>query len=256
VLVLRSPGGAELKLIGTAHVSIKDAKYVQQAVEQQRPDAIIVEMDPQRLPRIGLTLEDLGEKAVVPPALPSEDRASDRAWWDPLTLIVAPLLRTVIAGLYTMLEVKGMEPGGEFATAIRVGLDCDARIVLGDVDSLTTLKSFLREVSKSGVDNFVRRFTTFLFEEVPLVAIDELTQEKVDSMKALFTDGRTLRRLREDVPEFFHSFIGVRDARLAAAVQAEVYRGAKSLVAVVGMAHVEGIERELGWARKGKALQK
>lgn len=253
-LLLRSPGGAVLELIGTAHVSESDAIYVRCAIEDAQPDAVVIELDPERLPRLGLTLAGLGPQAVVPPA-PGKRLESAYESWDPrgwAAAAAAPLIRGLVTRMYDSLTSRGMRAGGEFAAAIKAAQGCGARIVLADVESVSTIEDFLNRIGRSNPLDFMYRYSKVVSEEMgDLADGQELTQELVERLKVeVISKGRFVQRLRDEVPEFYEVFLRARDVRLAGALRAEAELGARKLVAVVGLAHVDGIQRELGWPKE------
>lgn len=255
MLVLRSPDGlATLWLIGTAHVSNRDAAFVREVVQDTVPESVVVEMDDARLPRLGLSLQDLGTQVVIPPP-PEQSAAPDFEPWDPrgwAATAAAPVMRAAVTAMYSALTLRGMQPGGEFKAAIDGGLQCGSRIVLADLESETTIESFLKALLRSNLLDFMQRYTGVVDSEVGsfMQDVGEVTPEVVDKWKAkIIADGRLVKKLRTDVPEFYDTFLGARDAHMARAIQAEAAQGSRSLVAVVGMAHMEGIEEKLAWER-------
>lgn len=259
VAVLRSPSGARLLLLGTAHVSATDAAFVREVIAAERPESVVLELDAKRLSRLNLTLEELGPAAVTPaPApMPSGPGTDTLAPWDPRSLAAAaaaPLIRMMLTRMYNGMTARGMQAGGEFAAAIAEGQKVSARIVLGDVDSLTTIEAFLRCLACSNPFDLLRRYGTVMDEELGALAGDqELTPEVVEKLKgSMMSQPRLFDRLRDEVPEFYDTFVQARDLCLASAIAAEEEHGSRSIVAVVGLGHLQGIERALSWTREAE----
>ena len=63
VAVLKGPGGREVVIIGTAHISEDSVTLVRKIVRELQPDTVMIELDPKRLGRVGSegeSLEELG----------------------------------------------------------------------------------------------------------------------------------------------------------------------------------------------------
>lgn len=246
---LEGTKGATVRIIGTAHVSAKDAQHVRTVIATEQPDSVVVELDPQRLPRIGLTLDDLGGLAVVPPQ-PAPPVDSNFESWDPRGFLVsafAQVSRGLLTQMYNQLTAQGMRAGGEFAAAIEEAQRLQARIVLADIDSIQTLEEFLTRVVQGNPFEFVWRYTTVMTDVLEdLVGTQDLTPELIDDLKVkISNDPRIFARLERDIPELYDSFIRLRDKHIAQAIQAEIESGARKVIVVVGLGHVKGVESNL-----------
>jgi len=257
-LVLNSPKGARLVLIGTAHISAKDAALVKKVIASESPDSVVLELDPARLPRLNLTLSDLGDKVVVP-RQPVPAEADSFAPWDPrgwAASLAAPLIRKVVTSMYDSMSARGMRPGGEFEAGILEGRRVGARLVLGDLESVSVLESFLLRTASTNPFDMLSRYQRVMWEEVgESMATEEITPEFVEKMKTNFVlNSRLFDRLRDEVPEFYETLIQSRDKFLASAISEEEERGSASIVGVVGLGHLKGIEEALQWSREAEVL--
>merc|ERR1719265_2342594 len=116
----------------------------------------------------------------------------------------------MVTAMYSALSTRGMQPGGEFKAAIDGGLQCGARIVLADVESVSTIESFLKSEARSNILDFSLRYVSLVEQEFGSFMANQtdLTPEVVDRWKAkILADGRFVGQLREQVPEFYGSFL-------------------------------------------------
>lgn len=239
-------------LVGTAHVSASDAAKVRGVIVALQPDAVVLEMDAARLPRLNLTLADLGNLAVIPPPPAPRKDENGFVFWDPrgwAAAAAAPLIRIMMTKMYDGMSARGMRAGGEFAAAIEECRKQQARLVLADLDSTATIEGFLRSAASTNPFGVMSRYSEVMQDEIGKMGFkmeDEITPDMVDSLKAAVVGNpRVMERLKEEVPEFYIPFIGDRDAALAAAIHAEDERGSRKIVAVVGLGHAAGIRAAL-----------
>jgi len=245
--------GRRLALVGTSHVSVADADKVRTIVRKRQPDSIVLEIDAARLPRLNMTLEELGELAVIPPP-PRLLHCDKLASWDPRNLAVAavtPFIRIALTKAYDIMTARGMAAGGEFAAAIEEGRKQGSRLVLADIESTITIESFLRNVATGSLNplEIINTYNNIIMEEFDKLGVHqggEITPKMLDDAKALLADNPAmLVRLKQELPQFYDAFIGSRDTALASAIASEEDAGCSTIVAVVGMGHVMGIQDRL-----------
>ena len=185
-------------------------------------------------------------------------------------------------GMYGKLESEGFKAGDEFARSVREGLYLGSTIVLGDRDVEVTLKRLTRAITKTDIrklmssDSEIEKSMESL---LPKNMKDSLQKQQssnsgIDSMnvsedvyisKTEFTDFVETMKARENVkaimgalkksaPEIYMAMVAERDEYMANGLdQLDVTLAGKkvdSTCAVVGMAHVDGIEKILaarGW---------
>ena len=118
--------GREIILVGTAHISRESAEIVRDVIEKERPDAVCVELDPQRYAAL-----------------------SEKQRWESLDLkqvIRSRQLAALIANLLLASYQKrlggalGVLPGTELLEATRVAEELDIPIALCDRDVRVTLR--------------------------------------------------------------------------------------------------------------------
>jgi pheromone shutdown-related protein TraB len=216
----------EFILVGTAHISRESAEIVREVVERERPDAVCLELDPQRFAAL-----------------------SEKRRWESLDLkqvIRNRQLAALIANLLLASYQKrlggalGVQPGTELLEAARVADELGIPVALCDRDVRITLRRAWASMS--------------FFKKVQL-----MSQLGVGAFESPQLDEEELRRLRErDVitelmeelgramPDLKRVLIDERDAYLAHRIRQTPGR---RIVAVVGAGHVAGMERALRDAR-------
>jgi pheromone shutdown protein TraB len=162
--------------------------------------------------------------------------------------------------------------GGEFLIAIRQAeqLDSVHTLVLGDRSSITTIKRAATLAFQSGdplgvlarlqqvnavemrsLEATVRQELEAARARTSGVAVEE-SQINVAMMERLKEDtefrNRLFRKLEQEVPQFTQAFLKERDYIMAEAIRRELVDSVQvveKVVAVVGLAHVPGMEATL-----------
>lgn len=214
--------GREIVLIGTAHVSRRSVDEVREVIRELRPDTVCVELDEARL----ATLEDESrwERYDARPAL-AEGRAG---------VLLASLL---FAGFQARMGKRlGVRPGEEMVAAVLTARELGAAVVLADRDVQVTLRR-----CHAALPLLARAQIGVMLALLPFFAPD-VSEEDVEKLKERAALGDVLEAFAREMPALERPLITERDAHLAARI-----RGAPGarVVAVVGAAHVPGIERWL-----------
>ncbi|CAJ1949781.1 unnamed protein product [Cylindrotheca closterium] len=168
-----------------------------------------------------------------------------------------------IKGMYKKLDSAGFNAGEEFVIAIREGQKIGADIVLGDRDVEVTLQRVAEALSKTDINTLLKpdsELEQSLKELVPNnVAANkdgDLSDAQyrqdfsdfVETVKQKDKVRQIMGQLKRVAPEIHTALLTERDAYMAAGLNGldEI----ESIVAVVGIAHVDGIEQSLamnGW---------
>lgn len=274
VELVNSETGQQVTLIGTAHLSQQSNDQVKYIINKVKPDVVMIELDPSRLERIGLTEDDLGTNfgvanGIVPPLMQDDiDAMNNKPWWSGLADVcldnVAEFARRGLTDMYRdmgkTMGKDGLIGGGEFLAAINAAKFNDefsgstTKIVLGDRNSIVTIKRALELAIRSG-DPFgaLDRLASTNQEEIDciqekvredlLAKGSNLSELNVAVVEALKSDidfrNRIFERLGREVPEFTRAFVTERDYIMAEVIRRETE--AKHVVAVVGLAHVPGM---------------
>jgi hypothetical protein len=192
-----------------------------------------------------------------------------------------------VKSMYTKLESEGYKAGDEFATSVREGLAIGATIVLGDRDVEITLRRLTRALTKTDIrkllspDSDIERSMEGLLlegmkksleqqsanggrggnplgDESMTSGVGALVSKQdlnsfVETMKAKENIKKIMSALRTTAPEIYDAMVAERDIYMGQGLDELTLVGGRSVdhtVAVVGMAHVDGIERYLaskGW---------
>jgi pheromone shutdown-related protein TraB len=214
--------GREFVLVGTAHVSRESAELVREVIERERPDAVCLELDPQRY-----------------------EALSERVRWEALDLVElirSKRLATLLANLVLTSYQRrlggrlGVVPGAEMLEASRTAERLGIPVALCDRDVRVTLRrawasmSFWRKSQLGGI------LAASLFESPELSEHDLRRLRDRDVMSELMDE------LGSALPELKRVLIDERDAWLAERIRAT--EGTR-IVAVVGAGHLAGMEQAL-----------
>ena len=153
------------------------------------------------------------------------------------------------------MEKLGFTAGGEFRAVQR---PCDAHpVLLGDQDVDTTLQNLAAALSKTNTDSFLKLIDDLdaaereLGIELPSDPDAQMTRDQmagfVEKLKTRRALDLVMGTLQKEAPLIYQAMIGDRDAYMANSITGQA--NSRVMVAVVGMAHLSGIERNL--ATKG-----
>src|SRR6185295_11736510 len=223
-------GGTTFHVVGTAHVSTHSVAEVRETIARVRPDVVCVELDRRR--HDALTRDSAFRELDVRKAV-----RDGRSLYVLAQLALAAYQRRIGARL-------GIKPGAELLAAVEAAGAAGIPVELIDRDIDITLKRTWRNLGAW------RRLTLLASllggserdDGKPHEPISAQTIEDLKQPRAL---SDMLTELGRAVPEIKGPLIDERDQYLASRL-AEAGRGRRSVVAVVGAAHVPGISTQLG----------
>ena len=182
----------------------------------------------------------------------------------------AKLVGESIKTLYSKLDSEGFKAGEEFVLAIREGLAINAAIVLGDRDVEVTLRRLTEALSKTDLkklfasDSELEQSLNSLMPgggkgsyalsdsssgEISKETVSkEQFKEFVETVKARENVRLVMSKLKDTAPELYEAMVGERDAYMARGLA--TLDQFNTMVAVMGIAHVDGVEsnlKERGW---------
>ncbi len=221
VRVVRS-GDREIVVVGTAHVSRESVELVRRAIEELRPDAVAIELDPRRYEALAHPerFEALDLREVI--------RTRQLATLG-LNLALAAYQRSLGVAL-------GVKPGAELLEAARTAEQAGIPVALCDRDVRVTLRRAWRALSFWKRTVLLSSFSAALFER------ESLSEDDLRELRRTDVLSRLLAELGEAFPGLKTVLIDERDAFLAERIRETPGR---RLVAVVGAGHLEGITRAL-----------
>ncbi|MDI6866105.1 TraB/GumN family protein [Methanoculleus sp.] len=212
---------AEIRLVGTAHVSQKSVEEVRSTIEEFQPDIVGVELDRGRF--ISLT-EETAEPSVTE------------------ILKAGNFGQILIQWILTYIQQRigaetGVKPGAEMLAAIEEARAHQKPVAFIDRDIRITLSRFW---GLMGIRERVRLIWALLYSLVSVdkqeLEIDELTDQDVVSV--------AMEEFRKFSPRGAQALIDERDAYLAHQILmlAERY---DRVLAVIGAGHIRGVQRYL-----------
>lgn len=210
--------------------------------------------------------------AVLPPPPPPAKRSRP----NPLVQAASVVVGNSIKGMYKNLDSAGFESGEEFVAAIKEGRKLGSDIVLGDRDVEVTLRRVTEGLVKTDLKALLNpdsELEKSLHELVPKSMQAQLEAGNaggvggispmgdfsnaefreefssfVEIMKSKDNVQKIMGQLQRVAPFLYDALVGERDAYMAAGLNG--LNELETIVAVVGIAHVYGIEGNLqanGW---------
>lgn len=211
---------AELKIIGTAHVSQASVDEVRTAIEEFRPDIVAIELDQSRYAALKRQAADPTVKDVL------EVKNFN-------TLLVQWLLAYLQRKIG--LDV-GVEPGAEMKVAIEEAEKRGIAIGLVDRDIRLTLLRFWNSLG------FFEKIRMGWALVVSIAEIDNGQEIDIESLKDQNVIDMVMEEFRKFSPNGARALIDERDAYIAhQLVLLKAQRPEGRILAVVGAGHRQGI---------------
>jgi len=213
-----------LKIIGTAHVSLESVEEVRRVIIEDQPDVVAVELDATRYQNL------LNERDGV--VEDKDIKMREILKGDHLTLFL-------VSGFLSYIQKKigediGVKPGSEMLAAIETAEEVGARVVLIDRDIRITLKRALNRMNFWEKAKFVYSILASFFSK------DE-TIEDLEKIKEGDALEEVMEYFQEISPGAYEVLVKERDAymsRILLDIDGDV-------VAVVGAGHKEGIQNNM-----------
>lgn len=273
--------GQIVTLIGTAHLSEKSSEQVQRLIEKLQPNAVMIEIDPSRLERLGFdSADDIrvdkvtnSEDIELPMAPQKKPDGLAGMAQKAFVSVFSQIARAFLTQMYKSLENDmDQKAGGEFLRAVQSAENCTVcdTVILGDRNSVTTIQRVAELAIESGdfigVLNRLQGVNQEEMEKMEPKVRKELLQRKGQEgnddfeldeaelttamMETLKEDKqfrtRLFSKLEQDVPEFTQAFLKERDYLMSESIRRELDlrpEEVKTVVGVVGLAHVPGMEK-------------
>jgi len=215
-------GDKTIVLVGTAHVSDESVKSVEAAIEQYHPDAVAVELCRQRYQ--ALKEERKWEETDI-----LEVISSDRLHLFLLQIMLANFQRKIG-------EDVGVKPGAEMLKAVELAEKNKIRVVLADREIKVTLKRAMDMMSFKEKVKLLYGFVGGFIEG------EEIDKELIEKLKEKDALTELMEELALETPSIKKVLVDERDQYIAQALHRT---DAKTIVAVVGAGHMEGIKANL-----------
>ncbi|MGA2121721.1 MAG: TraB/GumN family protein [Methanoregula sp.] len=211
---------AEIKIIGTAHVSQSSVDEVRTAIDEYQPDVIAIELDPSRF----AALKKLARDPTVDDVLEIKNFNTLLVQW-----LLAYLQRKIGFDV-------GVEPGAEMKAAIEEADKRGIPIGLVDRDIRVTLLRFWNSL---GFFEKIRMFWALI---VSIVEIDSGEEIDIEALKDQDVIDVVMEEFRRFSPNGSRALIDERDAFIAhQLVLLKAQRPEGKILAVIGAGHRKGI---------------
>jgi pheromone shutdown-related protein TraB len=214
--------GKEYIIIGTAHVSRQSAEQVKEVIEQERPDAVCVELDEQRYQSImeGNKWKEMDIFKVI-----REGKSSVLL----VNLAVSSFQRRIA-------EQFDIQPGQEMIQGIRSAEEVGAKLVLADRNIQITFARIWKSVGFWGKMKLLAQIIYSIFSN------EEVTEEELEKMKSQDMLDSILEEFSTSFPRLKTPLIDERDQYLAQKIKEAP---GDKIVAVLGAAHVPGVKEQI-----------
>jgi pheromone shutdown protein TraB len=192
---------------------------------------------------------------VAPPSKPSPP--------NPIMRAATAAVGNSIKSMYKKLDSSGLKAGEEFVVTMQEGQRIGSDIILGDRDVEVTLQRVTEALSKTDLKalfNPGSELEQSMKELVPSSMAangggdfsdpqfrDEFSSF-IEVMKSRENVRKIMGQLQQTAPALYQALVGERDAYMAAGLNG--LNSYEAIVAVMGIAHVDGVEQNLklnGW---------
>lgn len=282
--------GRKVYILGTAHISSQSADVAGQLVRDVKPDAVFVELDAKRVGRAGsiVTSDSTSDAAAAPkstllatdappapqelqqetPGSTTQQQSNKSSFALPKLDIRQRALQAgsvavgnAIKGMYSKLNSSGFSAGEEFVVAVREGQKLGSAIVLGDRDVEVTLRRLTEALAQTDLKELMnpdseleRSMSELLPGKLPSPAdmndadFKQEMSSYVETMKAKDNVRKIMREFKKAAPAIYTALVEERDNYMGRGLDSINQFG--TTVAVMGIAHMEGVEntlQSLGW---------
>ncbi|GMH42131.1 hypothetical protein BSKO_10050 [Bryopsis sp. KO-2023] len=232
--------GAEVFLVGTAHISKKSADEVHDAINFIKPDTVMVELCPERAAKLrqgGSVEHPMGPLPDVMGKLQGLTKTFGPTF-GVREKEAASSIGDFIKGFYNYLRALGLTPGLEFKVAMEEAEKLGANVVYGDIDGSITMKKMSNSMS------FAKFLTSLQFSESPDIEMDVFDdindlEKMVEGMKRRAVVASVQNVMERVNPKLVQALVHDRDQHMV-----DILLGLQGrIVAVVGLGHMDGMER-------------
>jgi pheromone shutdown-related protein TraB len=215
---------AEIRIIGTAHVSQQSVDEVRSAIEEFKPDVVAIELDTARYTAVKKQARD-----------PSVDDVLEVKNFNSL------LVQWLLAYLQRKIGIDvGVEPGAEMKIAIQEAEQRSIPLALVDRDIRLTLLRFWSSLG------FLEKIKMFWALIVSIAEVDNGQEIDIESLKEQNVIDAVMQEFRKFSPNGARALIDERDAFIAhQLLMLKVQKPEGRILAVVGAGHRQGISAYL-----------
>jgi len=214
-----------LTIIGTAHVSQNSVDEVKEAIYEQKPDVVAIELDKGRYERLLQEKEGIEtDEEISVTKIIKENKVG--------LFVVSGILTYIQSKIGEDLDIK---PGSEMIGAIEAANDVGAKIALIDRDINITLQRTLNKMT-------LMEKLKFLYGAIASLFTDDDGIEDIEQLKESDTLDEIMEYFKDMSPNAYKVLVKERDAYLAKGI---LNIEEDHVIAVVGAGHKGGINRYL-----------
>ena len=233
-------GDTTFHIVGTAHVSQRSVDEVREVIARIRPEVVCVELDRPRYE--ALTKANAFRDLDVVKAV-REGRA------------LYLLAHLALAGYQRRLGASlGVKPGAEMLAAVEAANASGIPIELVDRDITITLKRTWRNLGPWKRLTLLASLLVGSDPGAPHASDEPVTEQTIEDLKEPKALSEMLNELGRLVPQIKAPLIDERDQYLASKLR-DAGAGRRHVVAVVGAAHLPGIQAHFGTPIDRAALE-
>jgi pheromone shutdown-related protein TraB len=234
-------GDTTFHLVGTAHVSQHSVDEVREVIARVRPDCVCVELDATRHEALtkANAFRDLDVIKVV---------REGRTLYLLAHLALASYQRRIGASL-------GIKPGAELLAAVEAATAGGIPVELIDRDINVTLKRTWRNLGLWKRSMLMSSLVVGFEPSDQRGPAEPITEKTIEDLKEPKALSEMLSELGRLVPQIKAPLIDERDQYLASKL-GDAGAGRRTVVAVVGAAHVPGIQARFGTPIDRAALER
>mmetsp|Transcript_7522 Transcript_7522/g.13591 ORF Transcript_7522/g.13591 Transcript_7522/m.13591 type:complete len:291 (-) Transcript_7522:302-1174(-) len=240
------PSGSEIYVIGTSHISTQSVRDVHHLIESMKPNVVCLELDSKRALHLIQRNKQGNDFLTQFTSNPQFNHG-----------IHAETVLKMLREFVSKLDVG--QSGNEFAMALDLCKTLNIRVEYIDQDANSTLEHmkhafFCKDLPNLISNPFKTPIGTFVLEKMVqsvFVARNERNTQKNDEMHKIDgLPGRSVARemtqnVRYWTPHVVQEVVDKRDAIMVENIKTLLSNetSARRVVAVVGLAHLDGIER-------------
>lgn len=214
--------GREIILLGTAHISQESINQVTQAIKDEKPDCVAIELDNDRLKT--MKDPDAWKKLDIVKVL-----KEGRGFIMMANLVLSSFQRRMGSDV-------GVKPGEEMKHAIAVAEEMGIPTVMVDRPIQTTLKRAWAKNNFWGKCKLLASLIASAFEK------EQMSAEDIEQLKNSNEMDNMMQELADYLPAVKEVLIDERDVYLASHIWEA--KGNK-IIAVLGAGHLPGVEKRL-----------
>ena len=212
----------ELILIPTAHVSKDSAELVRNVIEQENPDSICIELDPDRF-------HTLKNKKSWEETNLTEVIKGKKAGYLLINLVLSNYQKK-------MAEQLGSNSGQEMLEGIKASEERNIPLVLADRSIQTTFSRIWGKMNFYDKAKLLSSLIFSIFDDEQVSEEDLLKLQQEDNLTAALQD------ITKEFPKISEILVHERDMYLSYKVK---NAPGKKVVAILGAAHVIGMKEEI-----------